>query len=61
METLSLWYNFELEFEDEILKQLRFGGKFKRYDDLNYLLRRFEQTGHVKFIKDKQQVTVKSQ
>ncbi len=55
METLSLWYNMDVRFQDEKLADLHFTGNISRYEDINVILRGVESTVNVQFqIKDRQ-------
>lgn len=52
--TLSRWYNVELQFDNQDLKQLRFVGTIPRYSDFNSVIAKIERTNEVEFeIKDK--------
>lgn len=48
METLSVWYGFEVEYGDEEVRRCLLTGRLKRYDDCDYLLRKFNETGGIK-------------
>lgn len=50
LNTLSLWYNVNIEYEHEALKHLNFTGKLQRFEDIRHLLRKFELTGDVTFV-----------
>ncbi len=60
MTTLALWYNMEIFYQNPVVKNLRFGGRFKRYEDINYLFKRFAETNDVEFIVKDKYVTIKS-
>ena len=49
--TLSLWYDVDVIYADESVKELRFtsSGKIIRYDSLTSLLKKFEYTNNVIF------------
>lgn len=49
METLSLWYNMEVFYTNEQVKDLHFTGIVKRYEDIGVILNALEKSVHVKF------------
>ncbi len=50
---LGRWYGMKFFFSRESLKQLKFSGAFKKYNDINYILGLIEATTDVSFkIKD---------
>lgn len=49
METLSLWYDMEVRFEDAGLAALHFTGNVGRYDDIRIILKGMEATVNVEF------------
>ncbi len=54
LKTLSRWYDVEIVYEFEKIKDRRFTGDLKRYDDFNKLLKIMEESKLVKFeIEDK--------
>ena len=57
--TLSLWYDVEIEYEDSKLKQIRFSGKLKRFEDIEQLLDKFERTKNVSFVLKGKKIIVK--
>lgn len=59
MEILSKWYNLNVFYVDDEVKEIEFSGRLKRYDDFSYLLGKFEETGAVEFIIKDKTVTVK--
>ena len=58
LSTLSRWYDFEVFYQNEDVKEILFSGELRRFDDFNYLLRLIERTSDVKFIIDKKVVQV---
>lgn len=56
--TLSRWYDFEVFYRNEEVKEVLFSGELKRFDDFSYLLRLIERTSDVKFIIDKKIIQV---
>lgn len=59
MDVLAKWYGLEVFYLDEALKNNKFSGRLKRYDDFLYLLDKFEETGNVEFIIKDKVITVK--
>jgi hypothetical protein len=49
LKSLERWYNVTIEFSDDDIKQLRFSARLKRYDSIQGLLNRIEQTNKVHF------------
>ncbi len=49
METLSLWYNMDVRFQDTELADLHFTGNVSRYEDINVILKGVEATVNVQF------------
>ncbi len=47
METLSLWYNMDVRFQDAELADLHFTGNVSRYEDINVILKGVEATVNV--------------
>lgn len=58
LSTLSRWYDFEVFYRNEDVKEVLFSGELRRFDDFSYLLRLIERTSDVKFIIDKKVVQV---
>ncbi|MCH4896093.1 FecR family protein [Marinilabiliaceae bacterium JC040] len=50
LHTLSLWYDVDIEFLHEDLKELRFSANLKRYKNVDVILKSMEETLSVKFI-----------
>lgn len=59
MEILSKWYDLDVRYLDDEVKKYEFSGRLKRYDDVTYLLDKFEETGDIEFIVDKNVISVK--
>lgn len=55
---LKRWYNVEIVFKEEELKQLAFSGRMQRYEKINTILELFEMTKKVKFIIEGQKIIV---
>lgn len=49
METLARWYDFQVFFESEDLKELEFSGTLDKYSEIAPLLELFELGGRIKF------------
>ena len=49
-ERLSQWYDVNIIFNDEALKQLRYSVEMKRYNNIQDLLTKIEKTQKVKFL-----------
>ena len=49
LKSLERWYNVDIEFSDDDIKQLRFSARLQRYDSIQGLLNRIEQTNKVHF------------
>lgn len=58
MQTLSLWYDMDIQFENEQLSKLRFTGSVGRYENINILLDAIEETSNVKFKKEGSKITI---
>ena len=58
---LSLWYDVDVIYVDESVKDLSFtsSGKMARYDNLMNLLKKFEYTNNVMFELNGKKLTVK--
>lgn len=46
---VSRWYDAEIEFTDERVKKIRFGGTMSRFDNISKVLSKLEITGDVRF------------
>ena len=58
MNTLERWYDIEVEFENEKLKDILFTGKLNRYDDLNLFLDALNLTGDLSYRKDEKNLII---
>lgn len=47
MKEMSRWYDFKVEYEDEYIKELRFGGCVSRYDSIEPFMDLLIRTGRV--------------
>jgi ferric-dicitrate binding protein FerR (iron transport regulator) len=48
--TISRWYDFDAVFEDNTLKDEKFGAFTARFSDISTLLDVISRTGNVKFV-----------
>ena len=55
---LSRWYDVDFFFTAEALKQLKFSGAFKKYNDLHYVLNIIEEITDVRFAVNNRTVIV---
>lgn len=60
LSTISLWYNLTVVFEDPEAKNLLFTGQLKRYMDIRYLLKKFEDTNAIEFVFKGNEVVIKN-
>ncbi|KLT66204.1 FecR family protein [Pedobacter sp. BMA] len=57
---IARWYDVKVEFADQSAKDVMYYGTVSRFDKISQVLRKFEQTGEVKFdIKDKKLIVYK--
>ena len=49
VKTLSRWYDINVFYENEALWDIKFTGRFKRYDDFETVIKLIERTDEVKF------------
>lgn len=60
MKKLNRWYDFEVEFEDEELRDLRFSGAAEKYNPVEFLLRMIESVTKVRFDIEGKRIVVKN-
>lgn len=60
MKSLERWYNVDIEFSDDISKQFRFSTRLQRYDSIQDLLNRIEQTNRVVFSFESDKILVEA-
>lgn len=58
METLSLWYDMDVRFQDMELADLHFTGNINRYEDINVILKGVEATVNVQFRIQNRQIRI---
>lgn len=58
MNTLSLWYDVDILYTNEYLKEHRFTGHMKKYEDINTILNAISKIMDVKFITKNKTITV---
>jgi transmembrane sensor len=49
MRKISRWYNVEVEYADPLAKEVMYYGSISRFEKVSQILRKFEQTGEVRF------------
>lgn len=58
LETVRRWYNIQVEYQDEEVKQLCFTGDLSKYDSFETMVRMFEDTRKIKLNIDGNKLTV---
>jgi len=59
MKTLSKWYNVEVVFDREDLRNIRFTGNLQRYSDFGDVLKKISKTNEMKFIVENKKITIR--
>lgn len=59
MNTLSKWYDIEVVFAREDLRNIRFTGNLKRYEDFDEVLNKIRKTNEVDFAIENKIITIK--
>ena len=59
MKILSKWYNVEVAFDRDELKNIRFTGNLKRYSDFGELLKKIQKTDEVAFNIENNKITIR--
>jgi len=59
MKTLSKWYNVDVLFTREDLRNIRFTGNLQRYSDFSEVLKKMGKTNEVKFSIENKLITIK--
>lgn len=59
MKTLSKWYNVEVVFDREDLRNIRFTGNLQRYSDFGEVLKKIGKTNEMKFIIENRKITIR--
>jgi len=59
MKTLSKWYNVDVVFAREELKNFRFTGNLERYSDFGDVLKKIQKTNEVEFTIENKQITIR--
>jgi len=59
MKTLSKWYNVDVVFAREELKNFRFTGNLERYSDFGEVLKKIQKTNEVEFTIENKQITIR--
>ena len=58
MDTLSRWYDFDITFETEDIKNIRLSGRLNRYQDIRVLLNTYEEVANIKFKIEGKSITI---
>ena len=58
MATLSRWYDVEITFDSEEIKEIRLSGQLYRNDDMGILLKTYEDVAGIKFKIEKKSITI---
>ncbi|WP_343533570.1 FecR domain-containing protein [Pedobacter sp.] len=58
MRKIARWYNVQIEYADASAKDVMYYGSISRFENVSKLLRKFEQTGEVRFEINKNKITV---
>ena len=59
MQTLSKWYNVEVVFERDDMRNIRFTGNLPRYSDFNEVLKKMGKTNEVSFSIENKQIKIR--
>lgn len=59
MNTLSLWYDINVDYSDPKARTVRLTGEMERFDTIDNILYFFEKISNVKFVKSGKKITVK--
>ena len=60
MKKLNRWYDFQVKFENDELKDLRFSGAAEKYNPVEFLLRMIESVTKVRFDIERKQIVVRN-
>ena len=60
MKRLNRWYDFEVAYEEEELKDLRFSGAAEKYNPVEFLLKMIEEVTKVRFDIEGKRIMVKN-
>lgn len=58
MRKIARWYNIKVEYADPEAKNVTYYGSISRFENVSKVLRKFEQTGEVRFEVEKNKITV---
>ena len=58
MRKIARWYNVQIEYADPSAKEVMYYGSISRFENVSKVLRKFEQTGEVRFEINKNKITV---
>lgn len=59
MQIFTRWYNLNIEFADPKIKEIKFSGRLKRYEDLRSLFKMLEYTRDIRFIIEKNKIIIR--
>jgi ferric-dicitrate binding protein FerR (iron transport regulator) len=57
--TLAVWYNLNVSYQDEGVKEIPFSGQLERYGDITKFLDKFESTNEIQFLIQGNNVIIK--
>lgn len=60
MTIFTRWYNLNIEFADSKVKEIKFSGRLKRYEDLRSLFKMLEYTQDINFIMAEDRIIIQS-
>ena len=58
MRKIARWYNVQVEYADAAARDVTYYGSISRFENVSKVLRKFEQTGEVKFEVEKDKIIV---
>lgn len=58
MRKIARWYNVQVEYADPRAKEVTYYGSISRFENVSKILRKFEQTGEVRFEVNNNKITV---
>jgi ferric-dicitrate binding protein FerR (iron transport regulator) len=58
MRKIARWYNVQVEYADAAAREVTYYGSISRFENVSKVLRKFEQTGEVKFEVEKDKIIV---
>lgn len=58
MRKIARWYNVQVDYADAAAREVTYYGSISRFENVSKILRKFEQTGEVRFEVEKNKITV---